>query len=314
MKRKMAGAGEGRVEAGRAEYVCPMEGRNSPASPLSSVDGLDPGFAASMDAGFGLHPLQFHQERRHTGRGMEGLFTVQRAAEPEMEFTETTPCSNTSLVQDSYFPPLEALGNTGVKTQSRSTSISNTSSSIPSAYASSSSLRSSHDGEHDLTRTHQALEAFVGRPGVTRDDSTASTQTVIGFPITPEYHDTPPTATPPTPTQTTTNKRREGPIYPNQSFAALQSQFYPPPYQPFALRSRSSQNSPQHSSYSSGSPKQPLDQSSVATGAKTVGSTPAHSPGLFTPGQRSGSAGGEFERSHAGTPLLHPAHMQAPKE
>lgn len=310
----MAGAGDGRVEEGRVGYVGSFEGRNSPASPLSSVDGLDPGFAASMDAGFGLRPLQFYQEGRPTGRGMEEFFTVQRAAEPEIEFAETTPGSNTSLVQDSYFPPLGVLGNTVAKPQSRHTSISDISSSISSTHPSSFSMYSSHDGEHELVRTHQALEGFGGRPVVTRDDSTASTHTIVGFPLTPEYNDTPPTATPPTPTQTTTNKRREGPVDPYQSFAALQSQFYLPPYQPFAQRSRSSQNSPQHSSSSSGPAKQPLDQSSLPTGAKTVGSTPAHSPGLFTPGQRSGPAAGEFERSHAGTPMLHPAHMQAPKE
>lgn len=311
----MIGAVDGSVEDDHRENLGLLEGRNSPASPLSSVDGLDPGFAASMDAGFGLHPLQLDQTRTYTGHRVERLFTVQRAAEPEIDFAETTPsCSNSSLMQDSYFPPLGASGSTGIKIQSRLSSNSDICSPIPSAYASSSSLRSSHDGEHELVRTHQALDALGGRPGVTRDDSTASTHTVIGFPITPEYNDTPPTATPPTPTQTTTQKRREGPIYPNQSFAALQSQFYPPPYQPYSLRSRSSQNSPQHSSYSSGSSKPLPDQSIAPTGARTVGSTPAQSPGLFTSGQRPGSAAGEFERNHAGTPLLHPTHMQAPKE
>lgn len=309
-----AGDGDGNAEWGYAEHVGSVEGRNSPASPLSSLDGLDPEFAVSMDAGCGLHPLQPDQRRTHTGRGMERFVTVQRAAEPEIEFEETTPCSNTTSVQDSYFPPLRASGKSDVNIKSRLSSISDMSSFIPSAYASSPSLRSSHDGEHDLVRTHQALEDLGGRPGVTRDDSTASTQTVIGFSTTPEYNDTPPTATPPTPTQTTTQKRREGPVYPNQSFAALQSQFYPPPYQPYSRRTRSSQNSPQHSSYSSSSSKPPPDPSSMPSGAKTVGSTPAHSPGLLSPAQRPNSAAGEFERSRAGTPLLHPAHMQAPKE
>ncbi|SLM40846.1 serine threonine-protein kinase ssp1 [Lasallia pustulata] len=300
----MAAAGDGMAEDGHAEYVGSVEGRNSPASPLSSVDGLDPGFTASMDVSFGLHPLQIDQERRQTRRGMERSITVQRASEPEIEFA----------IQDSYFPPLGLLRGNGIDTQSRVSSISGMSSSVPSAGASSSSLRSSHDGEHDLVRTHQALEPFGARPGVTRDDSTASTQTIISLPLTPECNDTPPTATPPTPTQTTTQKRCEGPVYPDQSFAALQPQYYPPPYQPYSLRARSSHNSPQLSSYSPGSSKQLLDQSGAHTGAKTVGSTPAHSPGLFTTGQRPGSAMGEFERSHAGTPLLHPAHMQAPKE
>ena len=310
----MAGTGDGVAEDGHTEYVGSMEGRNSPASPLSSVDGLDPGFAASMDAGFGLRPLQIDQERRQTRREMERSITVQRASEPEIQFAATTPGSNSSLMRDSYFPPLGLLGGNGVNAQSMVSSLSAISTSIPSAGASSSSLRSSHDGEHDLLRTHQALEALGARPSVTRDDSTASTQTIISFPLTPECNDTPPTATPPTPTQTTTQKRCEGPVYPNQSFAALQSQYYPPPYQSYSLRARSSHNSPQLSSYSPGSSKQPLDQSGAHTGAKTVGSTPAQSPGLFTTAQHPGSAMGEFERSHAGTPLLHPAHMQAPKE
>ena len=307
----MADAGNATMEKHTEEYVDSVKGRNSPASPLSAVDGLDPEFTASLDGTFGFPRLQLDQESRHIGPGVQGLSTMQRPAESQA--AETGPRSHPSSGRDSYFPPLGSLGRTASTPPSRLSSISDMSSPIPSAYASSSSLRSSHEGEHDLVRTHQALEALEGRPSIVRDDSSASTQTIIGFPLTPEPNDTPPTATPPTPTQTTTYKRREGPVYPDQSFAALQSQFYPPPYQPYSLRTRSSQPS-QHSSYASSSLKQPLDQSSVATGAKTVGSTPAHSPGLFTPGQPSGFAMGEAEGRNAATPLLHPTHMQAPKE
>ncbi|KAL8874171.1 MAG: hypothetical protein Q9174_000476 [Haloplaca sp. 1 TL-2023] len=53
----------------------------------------------------------------------------------------------------------------------------------------------------------------------------------------------------------------------------------------------------------------------MATGAKTVGSTPAQSPGLFSPLFPSGrSQVDESEDSQTSTPLMHPAHLQTPKE
>ena len=114
-----------------------------------------------------------------------------------------------------------------------------------------------------------------------------------------------------------TRRRRDGPEYPrypDQSFAALQSQQYPPSYQPHPLRTRSSHAS-QNSSFSSIPSRSSRDHIKTVTGAKTVGSTPAQSPGLFSPVYpASRSYADESEDSQTSTPLLHPAHMQTPKE
>ena len=115
------------------------------------------------------------------------------------------------------------------------------------------------------------------------------------------------------------SRRREGPDYPNypdQSFKALQNQHYPPPYQPgeaHHLRTRSFQPS-QSPSFSSGDGASGRGYPSVPSGAKTVGNTPAQSPGLFTPTLSKKHWTGEPDETRSATPMLHPAHLQAPKE
>lgn len=116
------------------------------------------------------------------------------------------------------------------------------------------------------------------------------------------------------------SRRREGPDYPNypdQSFRALQDQHYPPPYRavsPRSLRTRSSHPT-QNLSYSS-SDIQPMgEMPQVTSGAKTVGNTPAQSPGLFSPlfpVKKPWS--GDSDDGRTGTPMLHPTHHKAPKE
>ena len=115
------------------------------------------------------------------------------------------------------------------------------------------------------------------------------------------------------------SRRREGPEYPNypdQSFKALQDPHYPPPYQPgeaHYLRTRSSHPS-QNSSYTSSGESSVRSYPPVPSGAKTVGNTPAQSPGLFTPILSKKHWTGEPGETRQGTPLLHPAHLQEPKE
>lgn len=125
-----------------------------------------------------------------------------------------------------------------------------------------------------------------------------------------------PTSVPNLQSQSGTRKRKDGPeypAYPNQSFATLHAQQYPSSYQPHPLRTRSSHPS-QSSSYSSGASRS-RDFPSIPSGAKTAGNTPAQSPGLFTPTMsRNRPSGNESEDSHYNTPLLHPSHLQAPKE
>ncbi|KAL8787117.1 MAG: hypothetical protein Q9195_007899 [Heterodermia aff. obscurata] len=138
----------------------------------------------------------------------------------------------------------------------------------------------------------------------------SATQTVIG-PSNPKSAMTRPTSVPNLNTKSTSRKaRRDGPdypIYPDQSFAALHSQQHPRPYQPHPLRTRSSHSS-QSSSYSSISSRQSRDFT-MPSGAKTMGNTPAQSPGLFSPTLARGRTD-DVTR----TPTLHPSHLQTPTE
>ena len=115
------------------------------------------------------------------------------------------------------------------------------------------------------------------------------------------------------------SRRRDGPDYPNypdQSFKALQNQHYPPPYQPgefYHLRTKSSTPS-QNPSVTSTDEMCVRGYPSFPSGAKTVGNTPAQSPGLFTPILSKKHWTGETDDSRSGTPMLHPAHLQTPKE
>ncbi len=115
------------------------------------------------------------------------------------------------------------------------------------------------------------------------------------------------------------SRRREGPEYPNypdQSFKALQNQHYPPPYQPgepHHLRTRSS-HPYQSPSFPTSEETSARGYPPIPSGAKTVGNTPAQSPGLFTPMLSKKHWTCESDETRSGTPLLHPAHLQAPKE
>ena len=103
------------------------------------------------------------------------------------------------------------------------------------------------------------------------------------------------------------------PNYPNQSFSALQSQSQTLHYPSRPLRARNSHSS-QNSLNTSGTGNSRY-AATMASGARTAGSTPIHSPHLFTPtASRNRASGDESEDSHYNTPLLHPTHLQAPIE
>lgn len=146
-----------------------------------------------------------------------------------------------------------------------------------------------------------------------------ATQTAIG-PTTFKAGSARPTSVPDFKSPSGSRGRREGPVYPtypDQSFAALQSQYYSPPYQPHPLRTRSSQSS-HNASYSSDSSAKARDFSMIQSGAKTAGNTPAQSPGLFAPSvPKNRPAAQDSEDFAVRTPNLHPAqnlHLQAPIE
>lgn len=117
------------------------------------------------------------------------------------------------------------------------------------------------------------------------------------------------------------SRRREGadyPTYPNQSFAALHSQIYPPIYSPsLQYTTRTGSSNPPHTFSASSTDVQTVnkDNQHPNSGSKTVGNTPAQSPSLFTPvfGNRTSWAGGSDD-GRSNTPMLHPTHHKAPKE
>lgn len=178
-----------------------------------------------------------------------------------------------------YFPPV--LHNRNVAEVSRETSTSS---------LSSASDESLVHRRRDSTSAQQSPER---RPPVLRD---LSTRTVIQD----TSKDTPLPAVP----------IQRYPIYPNQSFAALHSQQYPPPY---PLRTRNSHPS-QTLAHPVSAPRSRA-YSAMPSGAKSVGNTPAQSPSLFIPSTPKNKRHGEdFEENAYSTPKLHPTQLQKPKE
>ncbi|KAJ5948506.1 hypothetical protein N7454_001813 [Penicillium verhagenii] len=94
----------------------------------------------------------------------------------------------------------------------------------------------------------------------------------------------------------------EYPVYPDQSYASLQSQIHPT-YQLPHLGSRSSY------------PSQTEPAPRFHRAARTAGNTPMSSPGLFSMRSHRHTASlGSDDGSVISGPLLHPSHLQPPKE
>ncbi|USP76584.1 hypothetical protein yc1106_03858 [Curvularia clavata] len=148
------------------------------------------------------------------------------------------------------------------------------------------------------------------RPAFMRDlssASTASNTTVRANSVDPIY----PYAAPP--------RQRDGPVYPNQSYAALHLQKYPQPYVPPIVRSRSSH--PAHAAANSLSSLGAFGltydhfRDIMDSGPRTVGNSPVSTPGLFNPANRRMSQDtNATDDGTYSTPWLHHTHRQAPKE
>lgn len=92
------------------------------------------------------------------------------------------------------------------------------------------------------------------------------------------------------------------PVYPEQSYAVLQSQIHPT-YRPPALRSRNSYPLPAET--------RPRSRRT----SRTAGNTPVSSPGLFSLRGRSWTpVRASADDGRVGGPSLHPTHLQPPKE
>lgn len=136
----------------------------------------------------------------------------------------------------------------------------------------------------------------------------AAPENVVGPAYNPES--TRPTSVPNFQSASLSRRRdiSDYPQYPNQSFAALQKHSA----HPHPLRTRTSNPLHELSSTSSNA-STPNYLPHVPSGARTTGNTPAQSPGLFSPilGQKPAT---EPDDGGYSTPMLHPTHLQAPKE
>ena len=210
--------------------------------------------------------------------------------------------------QASYFGPaatLRSLSADAAKLKSTSTPTSNASSPLRSGFASSSSFQSSQAGYGSFAELNRIDSSYL--------------QDIASSPL-PNSHTTSPIAEedfaltdPSSPKQAAVSLRKDGPHYPDQSFAALQSQYYPPLYHPHPLRTRNS-NPSQGSLYSFTSSTHSRDRAAMVSGTRTAGNTPAQSPGLFVSTTRYGNAGDDGREEEYGTSMLHASHLQAPKE
>ncbi|KAJ4378431.1 hypothetical protein N0V86_006134 [Didymella sp. IMI 355093] len=153
----------------------------------------------------------------------------------------------------------------------------------------------------------------LNRPTYERDlssISTASNVTVRANPTAHLHHFT---------SEPAVTQQRDGPVYPNQSYAALQFQQYPTPYIPPIQRARSSH--PAHFSANSVSSIPSFGASNVhyrdimESAPRTAGNSPINSPGLFDPSRHMGTSGSKEPTDGLySSPWLHHTHRQAPKE
>ncbi|KAH7125281.1 serine/threonine-protein kinase PAK1 [Dendryphion nanum] len=177
------------------------------------------------------------------------------------------------------------------------------------------STTSVHIPEHRSTQSVDYLTLSPDlheRPSVQRDLSNTSTTSVA----TVRAHSVDPITAYPPPSRL----QRDGPHYPNQSYAALQSQFHPGFNSPHFPRTRSTL--PSHGSSHStahistfGLPSE-FHYSVMDSGSRTVGNSPAGSPGLFsptTPPLRHKHSQ-NVDDGYYSSPYLHHTHRQAPKE
>ncbi|PWY76233.1 kinase-like protein [Aspergillus heteromorphus CBS 117.55] len=93
----------------------------------------------------------------------------------------------------------------------------------------------------------------------------------------------------------------EYPVYPDQSYAVLQSQIHPT-YQPPFTRS--------HSSYPS---RIETARLAPTRASRTAGNTPMSSPGLFSVRSSRSTPFGSDDEGRISSPFLHPTHLQPPK-
>ncbi|KAI9767939.1 MAG: hypothetical protein M1835_006964, partial [Candelina submexicana] len=227
------------------------------------------------------------------------------AAQPQLSFVSEPEESYFALRHLQNVPACGTPSTTSTESSpSQSLNASSTSLHLPYKHMRTTSQQpSSSDGQADRSSTLNHPQFPSGTSTKTVTDSTI--ESISSRTSTPSPGNTP----------SVVKRRRDFPVYPTQSFSVLQSQFYPPPHLPRPLRTRSSHPS-HHTSFSACASPRPLPEheNMAPPASKTVGNTPASSPGLFSP---PGSAPLERIVSDEGSyssPFLHFTHKQQPKE
>lgn len=269
-----------------AESCCipPLE-LSANASPLTTK----PSAVARLLPGFDSDPGRTPTPAIHPGAEVEGAGVNE----------------SDHLVPICFTPQSTLRGSSSSQIASMA-STSNTSSPLQSGHASSTSFQSSWPDS--------SFTDGIGEPNLRLLEDPSFAASSVSHTSSNAAADPTSSTTSTTCRQPSSHLRREGPHYPNQSFAALQPHYCPPPYEPHPLRTRSSHPS-QNSFYSSPPSTKPRNLPSMASGSKTAGNTPAQSPGLFTTASSSSRyTGEEGQDVQYTTAMLHSTHLQAPKE
>lgn len=252
--------------------------------------------------------------------------TDTTAREPQLDESDCTPRSEVPSVPDALSASLLTQAHTLAPEPSyfspqplrlysspipRSTPASTSPSPTSSTNASAASLSLAELPTVPEPAYAPGLTPHPDRPAFLRDISTASTAsnaTVRADSVDPT----------PTYAYAAHSRQRDGPVYPNQSYAALHLQQYPQPHVPPIVRSRSSH--PAHSAANSLSSLGTFGihndhyRDIMESAPRTVGNSPVSSPGLFDPTNRRSQTLDQFNDGLYSSPWLHPAHRQPPKE
>jgi hypothetical protein len=285
----------------------------SSASSSESYATMESDFAAAMDAAFGRSPTPPSE-----APGSEDMSLTMRS-EPAQVCSDRA--SDSTTYTDSTLRHSQKLSSTEDHANSRESLWCHATQNPPlhtSRHGPSGSIAASPSGcqvpdeAHPLSIPPNSLDCPTA-PRDTPEHSIASNNAVTSPPelAIPSSNVT----TPPTTSPVTTRRRRDHPIYPNQAFSVLQSQYYPPPYSPHPLRKRSSHPS-QFTSYSASavSHRHSKEYGNTDPGSKTAGNTPASSPKLYSPGQGSPASDMAADGGTYSSPFLHWTQRQAPKE
>ncbi|KAF2127270.1 kinase-like protein [Dothidotthia symphoricarpi CBS 119687] len=175
----------------------------------------------------------------------------------------------------------------------------------PTVSASVVSLSIPEEGEHSF-----ALATHPDRPLFQRDVSSASTASTATVRAHLAEHGYTSTAA--------SQQPRDGPVYPNQSYAALHLQQYPTSHVPPILRSRSSHPAHTATTSLSGIPTFGLPRDHhrdiMESAPRSAGNSPTNSPGLFDPHKRRPRNVEHRNDGLYSSPWLHHTHRQPPKE